>query len=136
MSSEGKAIRVAVVEDSAVFLRRAESLLEEVPGVMLVGTAEDAAGAKRLLEETRPDVLLLDLYLKAGSGLDVLRYVNEARLPMSVLVMTSEPSDEMRAACLSLGALDCVDKVLLPDLVHGAIQKVAAGGAKSFRSII
>jgi DNA-binding NarL/FixJ family response regulator len=129
MSSEEKAIRVAVVEDSAAFLRRVEALLGEVPGVLLVGTAEDAAGAKLLLGEARVDVLLLDLYLKAGSGLEVLRHVHEARLPMSVLVMTSEPSDEMRTACLSLGALDCVDKVLLPDVVHGTLQRAAVTGA-------
>jgi DNA-binding NarL/FixJ family response regulator len=128
MSPKGKAVCVAVVEDSAVFLRRVESLLEELPGVLLVGTAEDVAGAKLLLDGTQADVLLLDLYLKEGSGLDVLRYVREARLPISVLVMTSEPSDEMRAACLSLGALDCIDKAFLPDAVSSTIQTVAARG--------
>jgi len=116
---------VAVVEDSAVFLRRVESLLQEIPDVLLVGTAEDVAGAKLLLGETQADVLLLDLYLKEGSGLDVLRYVREAELPTSVLVMTSEPSDEIRTVCLSLGAMDCVDKALLPDAVYGTIQAAA-----------
>ena len=125
MQSKEKVVRVAVVEDSAVFLRRVESLLEEIPDVLLVGTAADAAGAKHLLDEVQADVLLLDLYLKEGSGLDVLQYVRAAALPTSVLVMTSEPSEEMRAACLSLGALDCVDKALLPNAVFGTIEIAA-----------
>lgn len=126
MSTEEKVVRVAVVEDSAVFLRRVQSLLEEIPAALLVGTAEDVAGAKRLLGEAQADFLLLDLYLKEGSGLDVLRFVREAGLPTSVLVMTSEFSDEMRAACLSLGALDCIDKALLADAVYEAVQRAAA----------
>jgi len=128
MTQKEKTVRVAVVEDSAVFLRRVESLLEEIPSVVLVGTADDAAGAKRLLGEAQTDVLLLDLYLNKASGLDVLRYIRAAGLRTSVLVMTSEPSDEMRAACLSLGALDSVDKAVLPDAVDSTISTVSARG--------
>lgn len=94
--------------------------------MLLAGTAEDVAGAKRLLEEAQVNILLLDLYLKDGSGIDVLRHIRDARLPVSVLVMTSEPSAEMCAACLSLGALDCVDKALLPEAVDSAIQTAVA----------
>ena len=65
-------MRVFIVDDSSVIVERLTLLLEDIPGVELVGHAADVPQAIQGLLETTPDALVLDLHLPGGTGLDVL----------------------------------------------------------------
>lgn len=123
MRPDQKLLRVVVVEDSEAFLLRLRLALAETPQLKLVGVAESASPAISLIHETKPDLVLLDLYLKQGSGVDVLRNIQETGLQVRTLVMTSEDSGEMQSACLSLGAHRFFDKA---GLIHALSDEAEA----------
>ena len=120
MATDQQPLRVVVVEDSEAYLMRLRLALSDFPQLSLLGTVESAASAIDLLNRTEPDLVLLDLYLKEGSGLDVLRHIRASGLKAKVLVMTSEQSPEMRTACLDLGAHSFLDKV---GLIHALAEE-------------
>lgn len=125
MPSEVRPLRVVVVEDSEAFLLRLRFVLNASPSIQVVGFAESAGAAIRLLEQTQPDLILLDLYLKEGSGVDVLRHIHESGTKVRTVVMTSEPSGELQSACLSLGAHRFLDKAELLNALNEETERLA-----------
>lgn len=101
---------MALVEDSAEFVRVIEALLAEIPESILVGTASDAVGGIELVNSTQPDVLVLDFYLREGTGLDVLKEIADQTGRTTVVVITSQPSAVLEEHCRRLGARALLDK--------------------------
>jgi len=99
-----------IVEDSLLVRERLLRALEGLPGLDIVGTAEDVPAAIDGLTSSPPDALILDLQLPSGSGLQVLRAVRD-RLPrMRVIVMTNFAAEPYRKAALAAGAEIFLDK--------------------------
>jgi two-component system OmpR family response regulator len=122
-----KPLRVIIVEDSHCYALRLRGRLTAIPEVEVVGAAESPALAIDLLERTRPDVVLLDLNLRHGSGIGVLRYIRQARIDAKVIVMTSDPQAELRESCLSLGAHSFFDKVTLIQQLPAELNSSSEG---------
>jgi DNA-binding NarL/FixJ family response regulator len=109
---------LVIVEDS--HLIRGQLLrLVAVPEIDLVGIAADAAQAVRLILETKPHAVILDLALSEGSGLQVLRDVRAAGCDTRVLVLTNHAGEALRHACEALGISGFYDKS------HEAAQCIA-----------
>ncbi len=72
-------LRLVVIDDHALFRRGLIGLLEEIPGFTVVGQAADGVRALPVIEETRPDVILLDLNMPNMDGLEVLRELKGRR---------------------------------------------------------
>jgi len=89
-----------------------------------VRTAADGPGALRLLEESRPDLLVLDLMLPGLGGLEVMRRVREgAREPVAIILLTAKGEESDRVLGLRLGADDYMVKPFSPDEL---VARVAA----------
>jgi NarL family two-component system response regulator YdfI len=114
-----------VVEDSEAFLLRLRFALNASPSIQVVGFAESADSAIRLLEQNQPDLVLLDLYLKQGSGVDVLRHIHDSGTKVRTLVMTSEQSGDLQSVCLSLGAYRFLDKAELLNVLPEETEVLA-----------
>jgi DNA-binding NarL/FixJ family response regulator len=71
--STAPTLRVLLVEDSALLSARLAELLRRLPDIDLVGTADSEAGALDHIKAKEPDVLILDLHLRSGTGFGVLR---------------------------------------------------------------
>jgi DNA-binding NarL/FixJ family response regulator len=99
-----------IVEDSIPVRDRIVRTIEDLPGLDIVGTAEDVAAAIRGLESNAPDALILDLQLPGGSGLQVLRAVRQALPKMRVIVMTNFAAEPYRKAAIAAGAEVFLDK--------------------------
>ena len=101
-----------IVEDSPVIRDSLIATLEELVSVKVVGTAEDEAGAVQwMLQSQQPvDLMIIDIFLKSGSGLGVLRAASA--LPNSVkrVVLSNYATVDMRRKCLALGADRVFDK--------------------------
>jgi DNA-binding NarL/FixJ family response regulator len=105
------AVRVVIVEDSPLVRTRLKALLHaDVPDAELVGEAEEAQAAIRLIADTGPDVVILDLQLAVGSGLEVLRAVKSGPHAPVVIVLTNRASLEYQSTCLEAGAEFFFDK--------------------------
>ena len=105
-------LRTYIVEDSPVIRDSLIATLEELVSVKVVGTAEDEAVAVQwMLKSRQPvDLLIIDIFLKSGSGLGVLRAAST--LPSSVkrVVLSNYATVDMRRKCLALGADRVFDK--------------------------
>ena len=101
-----------IVEDSAIIRQNLVATLEEMLPVQVVGTAEDEDSALRwmLSADARCDLMIIDIFLKSGTGLDVLRRAAELRPESRLLVLTNYATPEMRRRCAELGADRVFDK--------------------------
>ena len=78
--------------------------LARVPGLEIVGVAETVSDAVEEFESQGPDVVVLDLSLREGSGLDVLRVIKLRKPGCQVLVFTGHDQASYRQHCLAAGA--------------------------------
>jgi DNA-binding NarL/FixJ family response regulator len=101
-----------IVEDSPLILEKLVTTLEELTPVTVVGTAAAERDAVAWLQhpEHRAELLIIDIFLKSGSGLGVLRSANDLALPCKRVVLTNYASAEVRDACRRLGADRIFDK--------------------------
>ena len=97
-------MKVFMVEDSAVLRERLKRLLAEIPEVQVVGETGDAQVALAAILEQRPDVVLLDIHILNGNGIDVLQRLKQERVAPAVIILTDYPYPEYRRVCLDAGA--------------------------------
>jgi DNA-binding NarL/FixJ family response regulator len=122
-------VRVALVDDHPVFRIGMTALLGSLPGVEVVGAAAGAAEARAMLVDAglAADVVVMDLDLGDGSGVDVTREVLAARPDVAVLVMSMHEDDDAVVAAVRAGARGYLVKSAPPDRVERAVRAVAAG---------
>jgi CheY-like chemotaxis protein len=119
-------LRCLIVDDSDHF-KEAARLLLEADGLAVVGTASGSAEALRRLEESRPDVVLVDIDLGVESGFDLARLVVRVTDPPHVILISAyEESDfsEMIAASPAAAFLP------KPALSGRAIAEIVAAGPR------
>ena len=105
-------IRTYIVEDSQVIRENLIATLEELVPVEVVGTAEDESTAVHWLAYSgnKADLLIVDLFLKSGSGLGVLRAALAVPQRWHVVVLSNYATPDIRRKCLELGADRVFDK--------------------------
>lgn len=95
-------MKVFVVDDSVVIRERLKRLLAELQKVHVIGEAGDAQLALAAILETRPDVVLLDIHILNGNGIDLLSRLKREPVAPAVIILTDYP--EYRQLCLDAGA--------------------------------
>ena len=118
-------MKTFVVEDSDVILKNLVATLEELTPVRVVGSAPDAAGAiDWLMQPTNMfDLVIIDIFLKSGSGISVLKSIIDLSIQAKRVVLTNYATPEMRARCAALGAHRVFDKSSeIDELVEYCVQ--------------
>ncbi|MDI4632587.1 response regulator [Pelomonas sp. V22] len=103
-------MNIFLVEDSPSIRRLLVRRLDSMNGMRVVGEATGEAQALALIEWTHPDMVLLDLSLASGSGLQVLGQLRKSGFKGRVAVLTSQALDAYRDACMQAGADAFYDK--------------------------
>jgi DNA-binding NarL/FixJ family response regulator len=103
-------LKAFIVEDSAVIRDNLVAALEEMVPLTVVGTAEDEASAVRWLSEHDCDIAIVDIFLRRGTGLNVLRSLQQSGRGGDRVVLTNYATDEIRRLALALGASRVFDK--------------------------
>ncbi|SDV48450.1 response regulator [Chitinasiproducens palmae] len=101
-------LRLFVAEDSPLIRQRLRALLGSVEGLTFVGEADTSAGAVAGIAESRADVAIVDLGLREGNGLAVLRGMQGG--PAVAIVLSNHVSAPIRRQCLAAGAAYVFDK--------------------------
>ncbi len=105
-------MKTFIVEDSPLILKKLVSTLEELAPVQVVGSAADEASAVAWLADSgnQCDLVIIDIFLKAGTGLGVLRAASNLGVKGKRVVLTNYATQDMREACRALGADRVFDK--------------------------
>lgn len=123
-------MNIFIADDSAVLIDRLSDLVKEVPGVTLVGSAGEAPEAGRAILELRPDVVILDLQMKNGNGIEVLEAVKSIHPETIIIVLTNYPYPQYRRKCLAAGADYFLDKSSefqkIPEILRQNMRVAAA----------
>ena len=120
-------IRVVLVDDHAMF--RTGVRAEVGSSVVVVGEAADAQEAVRVVLETQPDVVLLDVHLPGGGGAEVLRQVHPKAAEVKFLALSVSDAAEDVIGTIRAGARGYVTKSITGDDLVAAIVRVADGDA-------
>jgi two-component system, NarL family, response regulator DevR len=124
-------LKIFLVDDSPLVRQRIAALIGAIQGVEIVGEAEEASDALSGIAATNADVVVVDLRLTGGSGMDVLAGLAQSSRPVITIVLTNYSSAVIREACLSAGANYFFDKTSEFNLARDVIKSIACSRAAS-----
>jgi len=122
-------VRVVIVDDHSVVREGLRALLASAGGFEVVECVGTAAEAIRSATTTRPDVLVLDVGLPDGSGIEVVRQVRRAAPDVAILMLTMFDDETTVTSAMHAGAMGYLPKGADPDDIVSAIHTVSRGGA-------
>lgn len=116
-------LTVYIVEDAPPIRERLIEAVGDIPNARVVGEAESIDQALEGMRNARPRVLILDIQLRGGSGIRLLKQMRVANIsrPELVIVMTNYPTDDYRKASHECGADHFFDKASEFDKVRDVL---------------
>ncbi|KAE8759181.1 response regulator [Paraburkholderia madseniana] len=124
-SPSQQALRVFLVEDTIPIRQRMAARFGAIEGVEIVGEAEESGAALTGIDTTRADVVVLDLRLTGGTGMELLHDLEHSTSRVITIVLTNHSSAGFRQACLAAGAQYFFDKTGEFDLACNTIKRIA-----------
>lgn len=118
---------VVIIEDHPVLCDGLKQLINRQPDLVCVGVGDDISSAKRLVEECNPDLMMLDLRLKGGDGLNLIKTLRVECPQVRVLVLSQYDELIFAERALRAGASGYIMKENATDEVLRAVRKVLAG---------
>jgi DNA-binding NarL/FixJ family response regulator len=122
-------IRVLIADDQALVRGGFHSILDGQPDIEVVGEAEDGNQAVELIEQLRPDVVLMDIRMPGIDGIEATRRLAMRGIPTRVLVVTTFDVDDYVYEAMKAGASGFLLKTAPPRQLADAVRTVAAGDA-------
>jgi len=119
-------MKVFVADDSAMVRRRLVSLISEVEGVELVGQTGDASDALEAIRRLKPDVVILDIRMPGGNGIEALKAIKKEPGAPVVIMLTAFPYRQYHHKCLEAGADYFFDKVTQFDAIPQTLKRLQA----------
>ena len=126
-------IRILLVDDHALFRKGIASLLTSEPGFDVIGEAGDGVQAVALAQELMPDLILMDVNMPRGGGLDATRRIAEALPYVKIVMLTVSDSDEDLFDAVRCGAQGYLLKKIEPKALFDTLRGVMRGEASISR---
>jgi len=120
-------VRVLIVDDHAIVRKGIRALLSEAGGFEVVGEADNGQAAVLRAQETRPDVILMDLLMPGMDGIEATRQISSRQPQARILVLTSFAADNKVFPAIKAGALGYLLKDSSPGELVRAIRQVHRG---------
>jgi DNA-binding NarL/FixJ family response regulator len=120
-------VRVLIVDDHPVVRDGLAAVLATEPDLEVCGEAEDVAGALVQVRSARPDVAIIDISLKNGNGIDLIKRLQACKNSVRILVWSMYPEDLYAERALRAGAKGYVHKGRATREILDALRAVLAG---------
>ncbi|ACV76941.1 response regulator transcription factor [Nakamurella multipartita] len=130
MTTSADALRVVLADDEALVRAGLRMLIDGEPDMQVVGEAGDTAAVVAVVGRTRPDVVLMDVRMPGGGGIEATRRLAAQSPQVRVIVLTTFDEDAAIDGALRLGAAGFLLKTSPPEMLLDAIRRVAAGGGQ------
>ena len=118
---------ILIIEDHPLMRTAINAALSNLDDIVVVSEGCSVAEGKRMLMEAHPDLLLLDLYLPDGNGLQLVEFRNESTPATKILVITSASREDEILSVLKAGAEGIIGKDSSAERVRFAVREVLAG---------
>jgi DNA-binding NarL/FixJ family response regulator len=103
-------MKVFIADDSLEIRNRIITMLSDLETVDMIGEAENVEDAINSIREIKPDVVILDIRMPGGSGIDVLENIDKRNRVPVVIMLTNYPYPQYRKKCMDAGADFFFDK--------------------------
>lgn len=120
-------IRLVIADDHPIVRAGLVGLLDDEPGFEVVGQAADGAAAVEVVEETKPDVVLMDLRMPVLDGVGATTRLVQSGSTARILILTTYESDDQILAAIEAGASGYLLKAAPQDEIIAGIRSVAEG---------
>ena len=127
MSSLAHTIKIVLIDDHTLFRSGIKALLARQEDCEVIGEAADGLSGVKLVEQSRPDVVLLDLDMPVMNGREALAQILSSRPEQVVVMLTVSEDSEDLTECMRLGARGFLLKNINADFLVDAVKKAATG---------
>ncbi len=121
-------IRVVIVDDHQIVRDGLQSLLGALDGLSVIGTAADGVDALHVVDETVPDVVVMDIQMPRLDGIEATRRITARHPATRVVMLTMNEDDDTILSAIRAGASGYLLKGSGAEEVHHAVCAAAAGG--------
>lgn len=125
--SQGARLRVLLVEDHPMFREHLGHLINRDLGMEVCAEADNIRDAMRLIQETKPDVAIVDITLRGSSGLELIKDLKAQGVDIKVLVLSMHDEELYAERALRAGAKGYITKNEASSEVVKAVRQVMAG---------
>ncbi len=122
-----ESIRIALVDDHCLCRRGLTELFDHCYGISVVGGTGNAEEVMPILNEKRPDLLIMDLRMEPVDGLSILCEMRKSGCDTPVAILTMSDSESDLASAMRLGAKGYLLKDMDPEDVVAAVRRIASG---------
>lgn len=120
-------VKVLIVDDHAVVRAGLRHILTEAHDIEVAAEADTVSEAWTAVSQHAIDVVLLDLTLRAESGMDLVKRAKAKELPLRILILSAFGEDQYAVQALKAGADGYLNKDSAPELLIAAVRRVATG---------
>ncbi|MFT5441156.1 MAG: two-component system chemotaxis response regulator CheB [Myxococcota bacterium] len=121
--SNPKSLSVVLIDDSKIVIAQLQELIGDIDGVEVVGTANDGAGAIRVVRESQPHLAIMDIVMPGMDGLSALRIINANFPDTRVALLSSLAGAASKAEeGFRLGAIQVISKPFEPDVLEALFE--------------
>jgi DNA-binding NarL/FixJ family response regulator len=121
-----KVIRVVIADDSCVIRCRLAQKISKLRGIIVARESDDVASTIEAIHAVHPNVVILDIQMPGGSGIDVLKQMKEEQNDVIIIVLTNYPLSPLRKKCFELGADYFFDKTTEFEKVSEVLKQLSA----------
>ena len=120
-------VRVLLIDDHALCRRGLADLLEQRPGVEVVGMTGNPLDAPRLIRELTPEIVMMDLRMPQGDGITMLLKLREEGITIPVVILTVSDSEEDLGNAIRAGVRGYLLKDMEPEDIVDSFLRAAQG---------
>jgi DNA-binding NarL/FixJ family response regulator len=121
-------IRLIIVDDHAIVRHGLRQLLAFAPDIKVVGEAGGGEELQAVLGRTECDLVLLDMNMPGLAGVDLIKRIHATYPQISILILSMHVEAQIASRALKAGASGYLTKDSEPEILLGAIRKLAEGG--------